>query len=361
MAKNDFILLLVMVGLVVAGLIGFWWLGATPAGQAAEATTVPSFTSTSAPTEAAAVLTSEPSPTSVPPTAAPTSTSTAVPPTPSPTVTVPPTPSSTSTPAPTVTPTPPPTLTDTSTPLPTDTSTATATVPSTPTPSPSAVVIATTVPPNSPTPVTKATPAQLIGIVNGSRVNVRSQPDISSSVVVSLPQGTEVSIIDQSSANGWWQVRTLNGQEGWIAATLIDQQEPADVAKTSPPTATPTPRACAPMPFALDRQAKGVLKPGAVCVHSYTSPSQGTAIFLLFRPNVNGANDPNIMQFSVSPEGDAVLGKGTHRNLGDGIGRLEWQGGKPNARHFIEIHNYSKGETVEYCLVARDVKEWVCN
>lgn len=56
--------------------------------------------------------------------------------------------------------------------------------------------------------------------VNGSLVNVRFGPGTEFGVLVSLPRGTEVDLVDLR--DGWAMVRLSSGEEGWMASYLLD-------------------------------------------------------------------------------------------------------------------------------------------
>ncbi|RMF80242.1 MAG: hypothetical protein D6737_08640 [Chloroflexi bacterium] len=135
------------------------------------------------------------------------------------------TPRATSTPVPTRTPLP------TFTPTPSDTP-----IPLTPT--------------NTPLPT--ATPP-IIGIINSLQtVNIRSGPGISFRAIEALPPGTGVEVLGQDPNGNWFNIRMEDGDEGWVAASLLRIQD----TPTPEPTLTPTPNLTAilqgtPLPTAL--------------------------------------------------------------------------------------------------------------
>lgn len=67
------------------------------------------------------------------------------------------------------------------------------------------------------------------GIVTGKLVNVRSIPSTSGKIVAQLPKGDQVSVL--GTEEGWYQVRTKAGQQGWIADYLLDVQWAPEPAK----------------------------------------------------------------------------------------------------------------------------------
>jgi formylglycine-generating enzyme required for sulfatase activity/serine/threonine protein kinase len=154
----------------------------------------------------------------------------------------------TNTPRPTNTPsaTPTPTVTDTATPIPTDTATATPTTTPSPTitPSPTDDATATTIALQTQifaqaistesaratvtaeaqsevmtmTPVPAREPsAQVIGAAN-----VRSGPGTQYDVVFGLYEGDQVIIENISDDGEWYQIRTNEGANGWVAFFLVD-------------------------------------------------------------------------------------------------------------------------------------------
>jgi uncharacterized protein YraI len=124
------------------------------------------------------------------------------------------TPSPTSTPLPpTETPTPEPTATATATPEPTATATAT--------------VVAQ--------PQASTT----------SAINVRGGPGTAYPVVAQLQPGRPVDILGRNADGTWWQVLLPNGDDGWVAASVVDVSGPVDgvaVAANIPAAPTPAPR-----------------------------------------------------------------------------------------------------------------------
>ncbi|TVR19985.1 MAG: hypothetical protein EA396_11605 [Anaerolineaceae bacterium] len=116
------------------------------------------------------------------------------------------------TPAPTATPVVTNTPLPTFTPIPSDTLT----------PSPSAIP-----PTATPTP-------QITGIVGGGqRINFRAAPAETGEVIGALTPGDGLLILGQNSDGSWLNVRTDDGDEGWVATRLI----------FIPPTVTPFPSA----------------------------------------------------------------------------------------------------------------------
>lgn len=148
---------------------------------------------------------------------------------------------------PTSTPTPVRPLKPTFTPTPTR-SVATAATPTTT----QAVTLSQATPTPSPTPTPQATPSPTptptpYVEVNRPRVNVRSGPGIVYPVVTQLSQGAQAPIVGRNAAGDWWQICCVNGQEAWIAASVVEAKNDttnvpvAQNIPTPPPTPTPRP------------------------------------------------------------------------------------------------------------------------
>ena len=183
---------------------------------------------------------------SAPPTAAPTKVSTAV------------VSAATNTPRPSATATPLPTSAPTNTPLPT----AIPTIIQTPTPAPTAAPTAT------------PTPAEREVFVNSDNgLNLRSGPSSTTTVLRTLDPGSRLIAIGAASSpdasgTAWQNVRTDDGQSGWVAVQFLIDTKPAVAASGAPaPTATP--------PTALPPGATPVVTPIAASGYVYVAASNG--------------------------------------------------------------------------------------
>lgn len=157
-------------------------------------------------------------------------------PTEEPTEEPPPTPSVTASPeeppaAITDTPAPPP-VTDTPTPAPVTDTPAPAPVTDTPTPAP-----VTDTPTPEPVPGTACNTSMPSRLSAGQRartlvnLNLRTGPDIKAPIIQTNRSGTQVEIIGGPECNLqgeraylWWQIRLVNGTEGWSAETPLIQK-----------------------------------------------------------------------------------------------------------------------------------------
>lgn len=122
---------------------------------------------------------------------------------------------------PSATPTPPPpTVTPTATlpPRPTDLPTPTFTVTR---PAPTA-----TLPPPSPTPGLSPGATAQVSDTGGLGLVMHTDPGLTTAVIRVLQDGERVVIIagpQQADGMTWWQVRDADGQEGWVAASFLQQ------------------------------------------------------------------------------------------------------------------------------------------
>lgn len=118
----------------------------------------------------------------------------------------------------------------------------------TPTAEPTAAPTATAEPTVEPT----ATPLPQPQASTTSPINVRGGPGTVYPVIAQLQPGRPVDILGRNADGTWWQVLLGNGDEGWVAATVVDVTGPVDgvtVAANIPaaPTQAPRPTA-APQP-----------------------------------------------------------------------------------------------------------------
>jgi hypothetical protein len=127
------------------------------------------------------------------------------------------------------TPTLPPTITPTptNTPLPSDTPT--------PTNTPTLILTGTLPPPETPTPKPDA-------LVSAKNLNLRSGPGVVYDILGMLKQGDSLKVTARNLAGDWLKVIAPGGEEGWVAASLLEIDLPlADipVVTQAPPTPTP--------------------------------------------------------------------------------------------------------------------------
>lgn len=94
----------------------------------------------------------------------------------------------------------------------------------TPTPEPTATPTGTPEPTIAPT----ATPIPQPQASTTSPINVRSGPGTNYPVVAQMPAGQPVDILARNAAGSWWQVLLGNGNEGWVAASVVDVTGPVD-------------------------------------------------------------------------------------------------------------------------------------
>lgn len=94
-------------------------------------------------------------------------------------------------------------------------------------------------------------------------VNVRSGPGTGFAVVAALNQNDIVDILSKTPAGDWWQVRTSNGEGGWVFAQLVAPT--GDVGAVAVASDIPTPPATAtPAPVAAAEPAPTAQPPAVV-------------------------------------------------------------------------------------------------
>ena len=84
----------------------------------------------------------------------------------------------------------------------------------TPAPAPTSVPEATVAPTQAP-----AAPAAPVATTNDNGVSLRSGPNTNTTIIVSLQQDTQVSVLGEE--NDWTHVRLADGREGWIFTRFL--------------------------------------------------------------------------------------------------------------------------------------------
>lgn len=125
-------------------------------------------------------------------------------------------------------------------------------------------------PTSSPTSTPEATPTEVPTeaptltpapaqpqVVASTTVNVRSGPGTNYPVIATLPPNLPVVIVGQNAAGTWWQIEGPDGNQGWVAASVVQAspnvdvpiaQAPAPPASPAQPSPTPVPPAPEPQP-----------------------------------------------------------------------------------------------------------------
>lgn len=126
-------------------------------------------------------------------------------------------------------------------------------------PSPTSTVLPppTGAPTLSPSPGPSSTPSpfgQVAG-TGGEVLNLRTGPGTNYEVVLYLHEGTTVLVLGRDATDSWLNVRTSEGQQGWVARQYIANDMPSERLPVYTPGPTPLPTAT-PEPdphFAADR------------------------------------------------------------------------------------------------------------
>lgn len=268
------------------------------------------------------------------------------------------------TPTPT-TPTETPTHTPTSTPTPTHTYTPTPTPTSTYTPTPTPTYTPTPTPTSTPT--LTPTPDYVTGVVNvgeETRLMLRLRPVKDLAIIERLKNGTDVIVLGRTDDSEWFRVLVpSSGNQGWVDPNFIILDDPSEFAEIPGlnPILVRTPEEATEVELLdLVNDQRGTLAPGESRAYRFTAKDVETILILVFRPNVNPANQQ--LEFVISQEGQPIGVGGSYNELleGTGLGGLTWRGGTPGESYFLDIFNHSS-EPVEFCLSPREVFEWVCD
>lgn len=148
---------------------------------------------------------------------------------------------------------------------PTPAPTSTATPTETPTPvlaTPTPVETPTPAAPPSPTPTATPSSAPTTAptpyiVVQVESLNVRAGPGTAYPIVGRLAAEDTLAIVGRNETGDWWQVCCLEGQTGWVAASLVEARAATGVPvitdvpappPTVPPAPTAVPEAAAPTP-----------------------------------------------------------------------------------------------------------------
>lgn len=109
--------------------------------------------------------------------------------------------------------------------------------------------------PPTATPTRTGTPLPPVTVkVKVDKSNVRQGPSQLYPVVTRLDQGTEVTVVGRNRNGDWWKICCVNGQDVWIADTVVDVTGPIwavpEVTNipAPPPTPVPPPPSATPAP-----------------------------------------------------------------------------------------------------------------
>lgn len=124
--------------------------------------------------------------------------------------------------------------------------------------------------PPTATPTNTGTPLPPVTIrVTVDNANVRQGPGQLYPSVTKLKAGTEVTVVGRNRAGDWWKICCVNGQDVWIADSVVEVAGPiwsvAEVVNVPPPPPTPIPPpptpTLAPTPtFAWPMRLEGAVK-----------------------------------------------------------------------------------------------------
>lgn len=245
----------------------------------------------------------------------------------------------------------------------------------------------TPVPTKTPTRI-QNTPndSSLPGVVKTNRLNLRGGPGTDYPILGRLEIGDEVNIVQRNAAGDWLFIETEDDKTGWIAGRYIkvegNLKQVSVALNVGPPPPSPQKQATplgntGPESFdAGNGQAYGTVDAASDKWYTFVSgdQSQSTLLMLMFSPNVN--LNGRQAQFFIYEEKHSPNWPpnwpDTIPNLGAGSsppsdlngdmsnGELLWKGDLiRGARYYLRIIN-SSSDSLRYCLVTKEVKEWVC-
>jgi uncharacterized protein YraI len=142
-------------------------------------------------------------------------------------------------------------------------------------------------------------------IVAGAlNVNIRSGPSTAFPVLLTVPQGTQLSVLGQDTSSSWLSVRLADGAQGWIARFLTDftataaiADTPAQVQPPLAPPATTAPESAAIVAGALNVNARSGPSTNFALIRTIPQGTQftvlgqdgtGTWLFVRFSDGVEG-------------------------------------------------------------------------
>lgn len=184
---------------------------------------------------------------------------------------------------------------------------------------PARIALAATIPPSptiTATPTISPTPTLPPGadaLTNAdSGVNMRSGPGLTFDILYTISASTPLTLIGRNADGTWFEVRTLDGAQGWMLGELLDirRESPGGLAITWIPTATP------PLPTLAPPAAPSMLPP--------LSPGVIANVQAIYQRGLALGNDPNVFillgdSVTVLPDffmsfasGNYALGAYTH-------------------------------------------------
>lgn len=263
----------------------------------------------------------------------------------------------------TPTPTEAPTNPASSTPVLFTSSTTTGASPTlTPTDTPASPIPTATVVP-SPTLTTSMT-----GIVIPDNLNVRWGPGLEYGYAGAVYKGDEVVILRRTPATDWLEVITPDDKQGWVGASYIGSIEgnlrllPVVVIPPPPPLPTALPTGIT--PFDLDGpSAFGSLEASKDRWYAFSEKNKETVFILMFKPSLNGLQISILDQDQTNQWRTVGVGSlpAADRDGDLNTRELIWRGGPLilGKTYYLQLSNDSQ-ETIEYCLMPKDVEKWDC-
>lgn len=215
----------------------------------------------------------------------------------------------------------------------------------------------------SPTPT-----ASVIGIVIPDNLNVRWGPGLEYGYAGAVYKGDEVVILRRTSAPDWLEVITPDDKQGWVGASFIGSIEgdlrllPVVVIPPPPPLPTAPPTGIT--FFDLDgRSAFGRLEASKDRWYAFSEKNKETVFIFMFKPSLNGLQISILDQDQTNQWRTVGVGSlpAADRDGDLNTRELIWRGGPLilGKTYYLQLINNSQ-ETIEYCLMPKDVDQWDC-
>lgn len=222
-------------------------------------------------------------------------------------------------------------------------------------------------PPPTPTPSSTPTPLPATGVIKEDSVNVRSGPGQNFDRVVKLVKGEKVTILGRTDASDWYQITTVNDQEGWVSGDFVEiSGDPQTIVVVT--DLPPTPDACQGGMISLALEGincAGQIGPNGNQWFAFNSGQKnGPQIIVAF---IEGEKaELFIYDQSILPDGrippnpedlrntGLVVDSGQNRDGNSNTKELIWNGSVlPNTKYYLRLANRSPN-SMKFCLAPKD-------
>jgi hypothetical protein len=210
--------------------------------------------------------------------------------------------------------------------------------------------------------------ASITGIVIPDNLNVRWGPGLEYGYVGAVYKGDEVVILKRTPATDWLEIITPDKKQGWVGASFIGNIEgnlkPLPTVVAPPPPPLPTAPPIEITSFDLDGpSAFGSLEASKERWYAFSEKNKETVFILMFKPGLNGLQVSILDQDQTNQWRTVGVGSlpAADRDGDLNTRELIWRGGPLilGKTYYLQLINDSQ-ETIEYCLMPKDVDQWDC-